>query len=136
MLSYFSQKYREGGYSGEDPPLPIPNREVKLTSADGTATPSGRVGSRRSSRSLIIYVVRLLSFVYIWRPIFLDSLPKVSSFKNSEINFAEWKKVLTFAALSETKGSSLKELETTKYKQVPILTRLKSRKEQSVNSFI
>ena len=66
----------------------------------------------------------------------MDSLPKVSSFKNSEINFAEWKKVLTFAALSETKGSSLKELETTKYKQVPILTRLKSRKEQSVDSFI
>ena len=26
-----------GGYSSEDPPLPIPNREVKLTHADGTA---------------------------------------------------------------------------------------------------
>ena len=26
-----------GGYSGEVPPLPIPNREVKLASADGTA---------------------------------------------------------------------------------------------------
>ena len=26
-----------GGYSGEEPPLPIPNREVKLPSADGTA---------------------------------------------------------------------------------------------------
>ena len=36
-----------GGYSGEDPPLPIPNREVKLTGADGTATPCGRVGRRR-----------------------------------------------------------------------------------------
>ena len=35
-----------GGYSGEDPPLPIPNREVKLTIADGTAIPGGRVGSR------------------------------------------------------------------------------------------
>ena len=34
-----------GGYSGEDPPLPIPNREVKLTIADGTAPPGGRVGS-------------------------------------------------------------------------------------------
>ena len=40
-----------GGYSGEDPPLPIPNREVKLTIADGTDPPVGRVGSRRSSRS-------------------------------------------------------------------------------------
>ena len=38
-----------GGYSGEDPPLPIPNREVKLTSADGTAPPGGRVGSCRFS---------------------------------------------------------------------------------------
>ena len=26
-----------GGYSSEVPPLPIPNREVKLTYADGTA---------------------------------------------------------------------------------------------------
>ena len=34
-----------GGDSGEDPPLPIPNREVKLTIADGTAPPGGRVGS-------------------------------------------------------------------------------------------
>ena len=28
-----------GGYSGEVPPLPIPNREVKLARADGTAHP-------------------------------------------------------------------------------------------------
>ena len=41
----FSETYC-GGYSGEDPPLPIPNREVKLTIADGTAIPGGRVGSR------------------------------------------------------------------------------------------
>ena len=33
------------GYSGEEPPLPIPNREVKLTIADGTDPPVGRVGS-------------------------------------------------------------------------------------------
>ena len=36
-----------GGYSDGVPPLPIPNREVKPVSADGTATPSGRVGSRQ-----------------------------------------------------------------------------------------
>ena len=41
----FSETYC-GGYSGEDPPLPIPNRDVKLTIADGTAIPGGRVGSR------------------------------------------------------------------------------------------
>ena len=39
-----------GGYSREVPPLPIPNREVKLTGADGTAPPGGRVGSCRSLR--------------------------------------------------------------------------------------
>ena len=35
-----------GGYCGEVPPLPIPNREVKLTCADGTAMQCGRVGRR------------------------------------------------------------------------------------------
>ena len=45
-LVIFSQDIYCGGYSGEDPPLPIPNREVKLACADGTATPCGRVGSR------------------------------------------------------------------------------------------
>ena len=34
-----------------DPPLPIPNREVKPVSADGTAIPSGRVGSRQLSET-------------------------------------------------------------------------------------
>ena len=43
-VNLFSETYC-GGYSGEDPPLPIPNREVKLTIADGTAPPGGRVGS-------------------------------------------------------------------------------------------
>ena len=44
-LVVFSQDTYCGGYSGEDPPLPIPNREVKLAIADGTAPPGGRVGS-------------------------------------------------------------------------------------------
>ena len=35
-----------GGYCGGVPPLPIPNREVKLAYADGTAMQCGRVGSR------------------------------------------------------------------------------------------
>ena len=34
-----------GGYCGGVPPLPIPNREVKPTCADGTAMQCGRVGS-------------------------------------------------------------------------------------------
>ena len=35
-----------GGYCGGVSPLPIPNREVKPTCADGTAMQCGRVGSR------------------------------------------------------------------------------------------
>ena len=31
------QYYFPGGYSGEETPVPIPNTEVKLPSADGTA---------------------------------------------------------------------------------------------------
>ena len=47
-----------GGYCGEVSPLPIPNREVKLTCADGTAMQCGRVGSRLfSSRASITKVV-------------------------------------------------------------------------------
>ena len=56
-----------GGYSGEVPPLPIPNREVKLTSADGTAPPGGRVGSCRFSGSPIdveINIGRAFFFFY------------------------------------------------------------------------
>ena len=53
----FSETYC-GGYSGEDPPLPIPNREVKLTSADGTAPPGGRVGSCHFSYGGIAQLAR------------------------------------------------------------------------------
>ena len=42
-----------GGYSSEVPPLPIPNREVKLTHADGTAYLGGRVGSRLFKSGLL-----------------------------------------------------------------------------------
>ena len=43
---YTKREVLLGGYSSEVPPLPIPNREVKLTHADGTAFLGGRVGSR------------------------------------------------------------------------------------------
>ena len=55
-----------GGYCGEVPPLPIPNREVKLTCADGTAMQCGRVGSRLllSRASDFERFLRLFSFSY------------------------------------------------------------------------
>ena len=40
--------YDGGDDSREDPPVPIPNTEVKLSYADGTAS-RGRVGSCRLS---------------------------------------------------------------------------------------
>ena len=42
----YEKEETSGGYCGGVPPLPIPNREVKPTYADGTAMQCGRVGSR------------------------------------------------------------------------------------------
>ena len=42
----WTENETSGGYCGGVPPLPIPNREVKPTCADGTAMQCGRVGSR------------------------------------------------------------------------------------------
>ena len=47
FISLFPGLYNGGNNDG-DPPLSIPNREVKPICADGTAIPSGRVGSRQS----------------------------------------------------------------------------------------
>ena len=49
-----------------DPPLPIPNREVKPVSADGTAKIRGRVGHRHffsSERGL--QAIEVLSFFWL-----------------------------------------------------------------------
>ena len=57
-----SNNYNLGGYSAEVPPLPIPNRVVKLSIADGTALRCGRVGSRHfqspedSSPGLFVFI--------------------------------------------------------------------------------
>ena len=50
QLSTFNFNLYLGGYSAEVPPLPIPNRVVKLSIADGTALRCGRVGSRHIER--------------------------------------------------------------------------------------
>ena len=47
VIGLFPGLYNGGNNDG-DPPLSIPNREVKPICADGTAIPSGRVGSRQS----------------------------------------------------------------------------------------
>ena len=74
-----------GGYCGEVPPLPIPNREVKLTCADGTAMQCGRVGSRLllSRASDFERFLRLFCFSYssaFLSPSFFPQLEGRSSF--------------------------------------------------------
>ena len=46
-----------------DPPLPIPNREVKPDSADGTAKIRGRVGHRHFLKDESFKQLRLSFFV-------------------------------------------------------------------------
>ena len=80
-----------GGYCGEVPPLPIPNREVKLTCADGTAMQCGRVGSRLLSiseasitkvvgaflfsRGLFFFVTQI--WLSLWSPIFNSQMTQI-----------------------------------------------------------
>ena len=61
-----------GGYNDGDPPLPIPNREVKPISADDTAIPSGKVGSRQlietfSQKWLEVFFFLHLNSLFIFR---------------------------------------------------------------------
>ena len=85
------KKDTSGGYCGGVPPLPIPNREVKPTCADGTAMQCGRVGSRLLLQSTLkIHFFRVLfSFIS------LAGLPqiisrKVWSFRAWRKSFPEW----------------------------------------------
>ena len=85
------KKDTSGGYCGGVPPLPIPNREVKPTCADGTAMQCGRVGSRLLLQSTLkIHFFRVL-FLFIS----LVSLPQlipqmVWSFRAWRKSFPEW----------------------------------------------
>ena len=100
-----------GGYSSEVPPLPIPNREVKLTNADGTAYLGGRVGSRlfkrRSMiRSSLFYLRSFLTHL-IWMTIWLYAqyYPNRHSSLRHAINSAQIEKL-------RDRRSSLKEATT------------------------
>ena len=60
-----------GGYSSEVPPLPIPNREVKLTNADGTAYLGGRVGSRLFKRRMMKIVLLFLFYLSFYHALLM-----------------------------------------------------------------
>ena len=64
-LLLVTKKRYLGGYSSGVPPLPIPNREVKPTRADGTALHRGRVGRRRFSETSKINVFGVSLFLYL-----------------------------------------------------------------------
>ena len=64
LICFFPEQYNGGNNDG-DPPLSIPNREVKPISADGTAIPSGRVGSRQFIKSVVEGVLPTALFSFI-----------------------------------------------------------------------
>ena len=74
QLSTFNFNLYLGGYSAEVPPLPIPNRVVKLSIADGTALRCGRVGSRHfqkleeKSSGFFVFVAMRSTLLYHWGP--------------------------------------------------------------------
>ena len=80
-----------GGYCGGVPPLPIPNREVKPTCADGTAMQCGRVGSRLLLQSTLkIHFFRVL-FLFIYFAGLPQIIPqKVWRFRAWRKSFPEW----------------------------------------------
>ena len=79
-----------GGYCGEVPPLPVPNREVKLTCADGTAMQCGRVGRRLLSMKSLRF--RKISEAFLFFPLISQMLtdfrPVRSGFSQIFIIFA------------------------------------------------
>ena len=85
------KKDTSGGYCGGVPPLPIPNREVKPTCADGTAMQCGRVGSRLLLQSTLkIFFFRVL-FLFIYFAGFPQLIPqKVWRFRAWRKSFPEW----------------------------------------------
>ena len=62
-----------GGYCGGVPPLPIPNREVKPTCADGTAMQCGRVGRRLLSMKSLRFRKISEAFLFFFQRIFFFS---------------------------------------------------------------
>ena len=68
-----------GGYCGGVPPLPIPNREVKPTCADGTAMQCGRVGRRLLSMKSLRFRKISEAFLFFFPRIFFSPLVFSSS---------------------------------------------------------
>ena len=100
-----------GGYCGGVPPLPIPNREVKPTCADGTAMQCGRVGRRllsmkslrfrKISEAFLFLVSRRFMFfmysdIFYYYILFVIILSKSLLFKHILLFFLFFLKKIAF----------------------------------------
>ena len=100
-----------GGYCGGVPPLPIPNREVKPTCADGTAMQCGRVGRRllsmkslrfqKISEAFLFLVSRRFMFfmysdIFYYYILFVIILSKFLLFKHILLFFLFFLKKIAF----------------------------------------
>ena len=92
-----------GGYCGGVPPLPIPNREVKPTCADGTAMQCGRVGRRLLSMKSLRFRKISEAFLFFFPRIFFFSAGFFFSLNISlSRRFRRWCRFFLIDCLSPT----------------------------------
>ena len=92
-----------GGYCGGVPPLPIPNREVKPTCADGTAMQCGRVGRRLLSMKSLRFRKISEAFLFFFPRIFFFSAVFFFSLNISlSRRFRRWHRFFLIDCLSPT----------------------------------
>ena len=92
-----------GGYCGGVPPLPIPNREVKPTCADGTAMQCGRVGRRLLSMKSLRFRKISEAFLFFFPRIFFFSAGFFFSLNISlSRRFRRWRRFFLIDCFSPT----------------------------------
>ena len=97
-----------GGYCGGVPPLPIPNREVKPTCADGTAIQCGRVGRRLLSMKSLRFRKISEAFLFFFPRIFFFSAGFFFSLNISlSRRFRRWRRFFLIDYLSPTDFTDL-----------------------------
>ena len=97
-----------GGYCGGVPPLPIPNREVKPTCADGTAMQCGRVGRRLLSMKSLRFRKISEAFLFFFPRIFFFSAGFFFSLNISlSRRFRRWRRFFLIDYFSPTDFTDL-----------------------------
>ena len=97
-----------GGYCGGVSPLPIPNREVKPTCADGTAMQCGRVGRRLLSMKSLRFRKISEVFLFFFPRIFFFSTGFFFSLNTSlSRRFRRWRRFFLIDCLRPTDFTDL-----------------------------